>query len=229
MDVTTFRWILFGLGIIVIVGVFLFSRFNARPKRSRRARRPAAATRREPTLGPAVPPDDVADELDGEPQGQGELAIDEKPAREGPPPPAPDRIVTLYLQARDNHVIDGADLLDAALKAGLEFGDMNIFHRCLDDDPRPLFSLANLTHPGHFDRDAWNTFETRGVALFMTLPAPQPALDTWEAMMATARNLGERLHADILDDGRSTLTRQRASQIREEMRQYDRRNEPVDP
>jgi len=42
---------------------------------------------------------------------------------------------------------------------------------------KPVFSLANAAKPGHFERDEWNTFETSGVALFMTLPGPVNALD----------------------------------------------------
>jgi cell division protein ZipA len=85
-----------------------------------------------------------------------------------------------------------------------------------------VFSLANAAKPGHFERDEWNTFETTGVALFMTLPAPINALDAWDAMLATARRIGEILHAELLDDQRSPFTRQREAQVREEMRKYDR-------
>ncbi len=72
------------------------------------------------------------------PGGQGELPIssDPEPApeptpakRQAPLGPPPDRIVSLFLLARDNHVITGAELLQATVSTGMEFGDMNIFHR----------------------------------------------------------------------------------------------------
>jgi cell division protein ZipA len=82
--------------------------------------------------------------------------------------------------------------------------------------------MANLTKPGYFDKTSWNTFETIGVTLFLTLPNPMPALDAWDAMLATSRRIAEILHADLLDETHSTFTRQREGQIREEVRAYVR-------
>jgi len=58
--------------------------------------------------------------------------------------------------------------------------------------------------------------------MFMMLPGPKNALDAWDSMLATSRNLAELLHADLLDDTQSVFTRQRSQQIREELREYDR-------
>jgi cell division protein ZipA len=85
-----------------------------------------------------------------------------------------------------------------------------------------VFSMANLTKPGWFDKDAWNTMETIGVTLFMTLPGPIPGLDAWDSMMATARRLAELLHADILDQSRKDFSREHSTRIRDELRAYDR-------
>ena len=84
----------------------------------------------------------------------------EEPEPLGPPP---DKIISLFVQARDNHRISGVDLLDAALKSGMVFGDRDIFHRVTDDEARVVFSMANLTKPGYFDKTAWNTMEIIGV------------------------------------------------------------------
>lgn len=134
------------------------------------------------------------------------------------------RIVTLYVRARDDRQISGLSLLDAAIKAGLRFGEMKIFHRRHRGAARPVFSMANITRPGSFDPSAWNLFQTPGVTLFMTLPGPVSALDAWDAMLATGKRLAELLDADLMDDAQCLLTRQRTAQIREEMREFDRRN-----
>jgi cell division protein ZipA len=139
-------------------------------------------------------------------------------------PRSPDKIIYLYICRRDERRINGSDLLDAAIKAGLNFGEMNIFHRRQEGVKQPVFSMANLTKPGYFDPGSWNVFDTPGVTLFLTLPAPVSALDAWDAMHATAQRLAELLEADVLDDGKCLLTRQRIAQIREEMREYDRIN-----
>ncbi len=189
---------------------------------------PAAAERREPTLEKS--PETPAPENAGEIQGQGELPIDgtrpppaatpRKPRK--PPGPPPDKIVTLFLLARDNHVISGADLLQAALKTGMEFGDMDIFHRKMDGAEQAVFCLANAVKPGSFDKEAWNTFETSGLAMFMTLPGPMLALDAWDMMLASARRMAEILHAEIQDGDHEPFTRQAEARLREEMRHYDR-------
>ena len=63
--------------------------------------------------------------------------------------------------------------------------------------------------------------------MFMTLPGPMPALDAWDAMLATSRRVAELLHADLLDDTKSSFTRKREGQIREELREYERAQKPV--
>jgi cell division protein ZipA len=113
-------------------------------------------------------------------------------------------------------------VLDAPLKLGRVFGAHDIFHRIHEEDVEPIFSMANLTKPGSFDKNAWNTMEIRGVTMFMTLPGPRNALDAWDSMLATSRRLAEVLHADLLDEKREVFTRQRSLQIKEELREYER-------
>jgi cell division protein ZipA len=99
---------------------------------------------------------------------------------------------------------------------------MDIFHRLADGSDQPVFSLANALKPGHFERESWNTFETKALAVFMALPGPVLALDAWDAMLATARRLAEILNAEIQDEEHAALTRQVEGRIREAMRAYDR-------
>lgn len=134
------------------------------------------------------------------------------------------KIVTLYVRARDDRNISGLSLLDAAIKAGLRFGEMKIFHRRHRGATKPVFSMANITRPGSFDPSGWNLFQTPGVTLFMTLPGPVGALDAWDAMLATGKRLAELLDADLMDDAQCLLTRQRIAQIREDMREFDRKH-----
>jgi len=227
MDAATLRWIIIVAGIFILGAIFLFG--NPEKKRKPRAsRRVSGAERREPTLEKV--PESADYEDTGEAGGQGELPIgDSKPPKTAtqrpsgaPAGPPPEKIVTLFLLARDNHVISGADLLQAALKTGMEFGEMNIFHRKIDGADQPVFSLANAVKPGSFDRDEWNTFETGGLALFMTLPGPMLALDAWDVMLTNARRMAEILNAEVQDGGHMPFTRQMEAQIREEMRLYDR-------
>lgn len=229
MDNSTFRWILIIVGALILVGLFLFGspEKKRRPRASRKKNR-VTRKRREPTLSagdtgdlPTAAGDDLAS------QAELDIGVRVEPEEPLPPPgPPPDKILSLFLQARDNHRISGVDLLDAALKAGMVFGDRDIFHRVTDDSGEIIFSMANLTKPGHFDKTAWNTLETIGVTMFMTLPGPMGALDAWDSMLATSRRIAELLHADLLDESKSTFTRRREGQIREELRDYERSRKP---
>lgn len=134
-----------------------------------------------------------------------------------------DRIVVLYIKARGDLRITGPRLIQAARMAGLEYGDMEIYHRLDESGNRePIFSMANMVAPGTLDQTQSPEFTTPGLALFMRLPGPLGALDAWDTMLATARRLAELLEADMLDENHSILNRQRIQQIREEMREYDR-------
>ncbi len=228
METSTLRWIIIIIGALVLGSIFLFG--NPRKKRTPRASRrqeKGNAQRREPTLDSPYKAEDG--ELDAESEGvaetsQGELDIGGvKPAApRKPAAPPPEKIVSLFLVARDNHIINGAELLQSAIKTGMEFGEMSIFHRIEEGADKSVFSLANAAKPGNFSRDGWNTFETSGVVLFMALPGPANALDAWDSMLATARRISEILNAELLDEEHKPFTRQKEAHIREEMRTYDR-------
>jgi cell division protein ZipA len=138
-----------------------------------------------------------------------------------------ERIVTLFVVAREGNVFNGADLIVAAEKTGLEFGDMGIYHRLVDGKRElgPIFSVANMVKPGNFDLSRVDAMRTPGVSFFMTLPAPIPALDAWDAMLPTAQRLAELLDGQVLDEERNALGRQRVAHIRDELRGWDRDHE----
>jgi cell division protein ZipA len=138
-----------------------------------------------------------------------------------------ERIVTLFVAARGSELLAGPDVVVAAEKAGLEFGDMGIFHRLVlgKKADGPVFSMANMVKPGNFDMAQLDSVRTPGVTLFMTLPGPLPALDAWEMLLPTAQRLAELLDAQVLDEGRNALGRQRIAHIRDELRAWDRQQE----
>jgi cell division protein ZipA len=241
--VDSLRLILIVLGVIILAAIVLLHRPAGQ---SRRNHERWLSARREPHIGklrsddretktgteraerPSSPSNLAAGLASArlvaaEPGNGEEVDPDAEPAARGRRELAPEKIVTLYVQRKDGRRINGKELLDAAGKAGLDFGEMNIFHRLHEGISEPVFSMANLTAPGHFDPHNWSQFDTAGATFFLTLPAPVSALDAWDAMLATARRMGELLEAEVLDDSRCLVTRQRIAQMREEMRDYDRR------
>lgn len=138
-----------------------------------------------------------------------------------------ERIVTLFVVAREGRHFNGPDLVVATEKASLEFGDMNIYHRLVDGKRElgPIFSVANMLKPGNFDLARLDTLHTPGVSFFMTLPAPIPALDAWDAMLPTAQRMAELLDGQVLDEERNALGRQGIAHIRDQLRGWDRGHE----
>ena len=226
------------VGAIVLALIYFFGR----PKKPRQGRRtpllrdPAGA-RIEPTLGES----DAAESDAADRHAQEQIAFPEEDTAQAsvavaaPRAPAPgarpeqpiERIVTLFVAARSGDLLHGSDLIVAAEKAGMVFGDMGIFHRPLDGRPEagPIFSMANMIEPGRFDMRHIDELQTPGVSFFMTLPGPLPALDAWDAMLPTAQRLAELLDANVLDEGRNALGRQRIAHLRDELRAWDRGQE----
>ena len=138
-----------------------------------------------------------------------------------------ERIISLFVTAREGRVFQGPDLVVAAEKVGLEYGDMGIFHR-LDDRSAalgPVFSVANMVKPGNFDLPHIDTLTTPGLGFFMTLPGPLNALDAWDAMLPAAQRMAELLDGVVLDAERNALGRQGIQHIRDDLRNWDRRHE----
>lgn len=227
-------------GIVVLALIYVFGRPRRPEQGERKPQRPVErdGVRIEPTFGDAF---GATDDAAVEP-AQGEfdmpLADDGAPSIDtrtpqlrstiGARPDRPiERIVTLFVAARAGDLIDGADVVVAAEKAGLEFGDMGIFHRLVlgKKVDGPVFSMANMVKPGNFDMARLDEVKTPGVTLFMTLPGPLPALDAWEMLLPTAQRLAELLDAQVLDEGRNALGRQRIAHVRDELRAWDREQE----
>lgn len=221
------------IGVVVLALIYLFGR-PRRPEQGER--RPSgrranvdAGVRIEPTFGEseAGEPAQAEFDLPGDPDADPVPPRVRSSIGVRPSDRPIERIVTLFVAARAGEELRGADIVVAAEKAGLEFGDMGIFHRLVlgKKVDGPVFSMANMVKPGHFDMTQLDSVGTPGVSLFMTLPGPLPALDAWEMLLPTAQRLAELLDAQVLDEGRNALGRQRIAHIRDELRAWDRQQE----
>jgi len=232
------RLILIVLGAVVLAAIY----FLGSPRKPGQGRRVAgsktAGDRREPTLGaedgddglPSMRATDTGDDDLDSLQARDGDELPQTPLRSqvGQRPEQPvERIVTLFIAARAGGTIRGSDLVVAAEKCGLEFGDLGIFHRLVDGrrELGPIFSAANMVKPGHFDMSRIDELSTPGLSFFMALPGPLTALDAWDTMLPTAQRLAELLDAVVLDEERNALGRQRISHIRDDLRGWDRRQD----
>ncbi len=231
------RWILLILGAAIIAAVYYFgdpARRGERTKEKPSGGDKGVQRRVEPGLDGDLEEElerlgkVITEDRDGLGMAGGDAGAGTDVGSSGTVVAKPDRVVALYVKAPRGSYLGGSSIEAAAEKVGLEFGDLDIYHRLNETGTRreAIFSLANLTKPGGFDRFAFETLQTPGLCLFMTLPNPLPALDAWDAMLATGRRLADLLDADLQDESHSTLIRQRIAQLRDEMRDYDRRQEP---
>jgi len=223
------RWILLLVGVVIILGIYLFARLKAvRLSLPRRGRPKHAAQRRKAvpsvdSFGVDEPVDRSIDELgelfpDAGP-AEVEEAIIAAPAREPRPEVSPDQVFSLFVLAPPGVPFRGPLLLGALVGAGLEFGDMQIFHRIevIEGREKTLFSAANIREPGTFDLAAMEGFTTRGIALFMQVHPGVDAVWAFDAMVEAARGIADSLGGTVCDATRSALTRQTIGHMREEV------------
>lgn len=227
MSSNELRILLLIVGGFVLLAIYYFGRPGG-------SKRNGGGPRREPWLGEEADADGASDPvLDIPPPDDEEGAsIASREAQPGQRPASDfDRILTLYLVAREGSSIRGPELVVAAEKAGLVFGDRCIYHRLIDGRPEasPLFSVANLNEPGHFELSEIERLETPGLCFFMTLPGPVAALDALDSMLPAAQRMAELLDAQLLDEEQNALGRQRILSLRDEMRQYDRQHQDLQP
>lgn len=231
-DATTLRLIILLLGGLLLLAMYFLGRPKAPKQGSRTVQAPQPDTqRKEPTLGAFDQPEPVPP-LTLEPEGGGGSAPvkDGRPAAEWQPLSSPvsfDRIVALTVAARPGEQITGSELVVAAEKIGLQYGERQVFHRLLEgrSHGEPVFSMANGVKPGHFDLSAINQLRTPSLSFFMTVPGPLPALDAWDIMLPAAQRMAELLDAQLLDAHHNALGRQTIQHIRDELRAYDRAQE----
>ena len=233
------RWLLLALGLLVIGGVYLYSRRASKSE-------PEAVDnreRREPTLDadgaddepefleplvPVIRDDDDADD-DGddgfEPDTDDEPDYDAVADEREAAPPAPQKIVTLRIIARGGKAFAGDALILNLRGIGMRHGKFGIFHRFDGaNEDKSIFSAASLVEPGSFDLANIKDQQIPGISLFAVLPGPIDSVEAFDMLMAAARTLAQSLEGELLDESGSTLSIQRERYMREEVVQYQHRH-----
>ena len=192
------RWLLLFFGVLVIAGVYLYSR---RDKAKPEDQGEIAPARVEPTL--------EAD--DEEPEKPSEVPADG----------SPQKIVTLRLIGHNKKPFKGDELILSMRGIGLRHGKFGIFHRYDgNDESRTIFSAASLVEPGSFDLANIKDQQIPGISLILVLPRPIESVEGFDLMMAAARALAQSLDGELLDESGSTLSIQRERYLREEIIQF---------
>lgn len=205
---TALRWVLLIAAILILLVVFLWSRYQARlsgflkalsrPKPAA-VPAPASSARQEPTLPDPVP----------------SLAS---------PVELPEKIVTIRILCRRSTPFPAEQLVLALRSAGLQHGRFGIFHcHAPDNADLPIFSVASLTEPGSFDLTQLQTASYQGVSLFLGLPGPVEPVAAFDAMVEAGHSIARELDGNLVDEHGSTLSIQRERYLREEVIQFQHR------
>ena len=190
------RWLLLLFGLLIIAGVYLYSR----RERYKAQESDSTPDRLQPALQ-----DDAYEPAEGE----ADIGASKQ------------KIVTLRVVAREKSTFPGDDLVLNLRGIGMRHGKFGIFHRydgTNEDDV--IFSVASLVEPGNFDLPNIKDQQIPGVSIFMVLPGPMDGAEAFDLMMSAARALSQSLNAELLDETGSTLSIQRERYLREEIIQY---------
>lgn len=214
------RWILLLLGAAVVGVIYWWSR-----RKPSTTDRPGNGNtpnivRNEPSFGDNVAAVSAASDQHGgivEPRldssGADQSDSDELSA-------ADKKIISLRICAKSGAALNGLDVVKAMMDAGLMHGNFQIFHRMDVGSDRPLFSIANMLEPGTFDLSKLEDMNTPGLTFFMMLPGAMDGVAVFTDMLATARQIAERLNCELLDEKGSSLSAQAAGFIKEEIIQF---------
>jgi cell division protein ZipA len=140
----------------------------------------------------------------GDPEaGQGDPA-----ATRGGAPAAPE-LLAIYIRAPAGRSFSGPDIVKVLNTVGMRFGDLGIFHHFGAGElhsERAVFSAANMLEPGHFDLDKIDSVDTKGLAMFIQLPAPLDGAVAFELFLNTAQRTAEALSGELYADPQAKLT-----------------------
>jgi cell division protein ZipA len=219
------RWILLSLGVLFIAGLAWWEL-----RRPRQAPRDGAEHREPPLVLPPMRAREPVRELpvmqirDSEEVVATEVhpePISATPALVVPviewPPEETRRILTLRILAAGER-FGGRALRQALSAEGFVHGHLSIFHKP-GSDSRAVLSAASLTQPGSFELATMDTQRYGGLNIFAVLPGPLPPAQAFEELLASARNLNERLQGTVQDERGEVLSVARIAAIREELAQ----------
>jgi len=148
-----------------------------------------------------------------------------------PPPMAganrPDAVEVwvVNVQCKGHERLSGKALKRLFEGCGLEYGDMDIYHRHETPDTRsPVqFSVANAVSPGTFRPDEMQDMQTPGISFFMSLPGPNDPMQAFDFMLETAQTVVRNLGGELKDEQRSVMTAQTIEHSRQRIREFVRR------
>lgn len=194
------RWILLGLGLLLIAGLYVWDRKAPFLQRFRKPKPVIGGVSAAPKSAPVLDAPEVRP------------AIKRR---------KPEKVVTLRVVGRDGDEMQAEEAVLALKRVGLTHGRYGIFHRMPENGAdEPIFSVASLTEPGSFDLTNLQGSVIAGLSLFLALPGEGDPVEAFDTMVGFARDLAEDLDGILLDERGSSWSIQRERYIREEIIEF---------
>jgi cell division protein ZipA len=229
------RWILLGLGVLLVVCIYLWGIRGSLidwfrkpdhgleshyPEESDESAQQDPLFRREPALGSL---DEPAGEARSAPEEEGDG--DFFGALEDPEEETERLNIVLTVMSAEERMFHGPALARAAAELGLRKGREGTFDCYADDEARgrPVFSIANVLEPGVFDWNDLDSMRTPGLVCFMRLPGSTESLAAIELLLSVTAGLAERLEGALCDDRRLRLSTQGTEHLRSEVSEFERK------
>lgn len=236
MDASALRWTLGIIGIVLLVGIYLYG-----VHQSRLRKRAAMETfTREEIDSAFIEDEQLRDELDNlnlvmndaDPLGNLE-AITINPALEAnlsaSSLPCPDlfiadvvgnieaeRMISYLLKHPDHRLITGEEIINAVNHVGLSINTNEYLE--YRDFEEVQFTLASLSEPGHFAELDQLEFNTLGFICFIDLDAVSDAKRSYEIMLKKIDELVRILNVKVYQASQDLLTISEITQVRKRLK-----------
>ena len=137
----------------------------------------------------------------------------------------PEELVLIHLQAKQATGFNGKLLLDILTKRGLDFGDMDIFHRHVlyNGEKRLVYSIANGREPGHLQPEHLKEENIHCLVFFLNLAKSYNSIKAYNEMIDVAQFISQKLDSELYDAQMSVLTRQTIEHQKEQIMENQRR------
>jgi len=132
----------------------------------------------------------------------------------------PQEVIVLTVMADEGKSFRGPLLLKVLQDNGLQHGEMGIFHFHHNGGAQALFSVANILEPGRFELSEITSLETPGVALFMQLPTVVDGEYAMQTLQQHAKQMAAQLGGKLCDAQRHPLDEMALSALQHKANTY---------
>ncbi len=235
MDASALRWTLAIIGIVLLVGIYLYGL-----QQNRLRKRAARDTfTREEIDSAFIEDQQLREELDhigeiistdGENINPAEIKInpamesDLGPVKSEPVPLfiadaiteiAPDKLISHLLMHLDCRLLTGEEIQSVLSYTGIEMNAVGLLEYHNSD--RHCFTIANLSEPGHFSDLESPEFTSLGMNCFINLETDDNSFKNYEIMLKKIDELVRLLSFRVYQSNRQLLTISDVTDIRKKL------------